>query len=227
MSISPAPVLSAENSTPLLAKKPKFRGVIHQWAALSALAMGVVFVLCAPASKAAWGAGVFFASLTVSFLVSAVYHRMNWKPQARQWMKRADHASIFILIAGTYTPMALLTFPEEVGQKVLWVAWGGALLGILQSLFWIKAPRMVSVILAVLVGWSIVPHLSEFRRGLGEANWWLVLAGGIAYTLGAVAYASKRPRLSPRLFGYHEMFHALTVVAASLHAVAIWRLMHS
>ena len=187
--------------------------------------MGIVFVLCAPIPKAAWGAGIFAASLTVLFLVSAVYHRVNWKPEARQWMRRADHASIFVLIAGTYTPIAMLALPEALGAKVLWVAWGGALLGIAQSLCWIKAPKAVAALLALLVGWSIVPYLSELKEGLGEVNWWLVLAGGIAYTLGAIAYASKRPRLSPRWFGYHEVFHALTVVAASLHAAALWRLM--
>jgi hemolysin III len=210
---------------PLFEEKPKIRGVIHQWASLGALLMGIVFVACAPILRAAWGVGIFAASLTVLFLVSAVYHRIHWKPQARQWMRRADHASIFILIAGTYTPVAMLAFPAAVGQKILCIAWGGALLGIAQSLFWIRAPKVVSAILALLVGWSIVPYFSELKQGLGSAGWWLILAGGISYTLGAIAYASKRPRLSPRWFSYHEVFHSLTVVAAALHAIAIWRLM--
>jgi len=218
-------LLSAESPTPLSAEKPKIRGVIHQWASLGALATGIVFVFCAPMAKAAWGAGIFAASLTAMFLVSAVYHRINWKPKARQWMRRADHASIFILIAGTYTPVALLALPESLSTRVLCIAWGGACLGILQSMFWIKAPKAVAAILALLAGWSIVPYLSELKEGLGEGNWWLVLAGGIAYSLGAIAYASKRPRLSPRWFGYHEVFHSLTVIAASMHAIAIWRLM--
>ena len=220
--------MPAENALPPLpppVEKPKIRGLIHQWASLGAFAMGFAFVLCAPISKAAWGVGIFAASLTVLFLVSAIYHRVNWKPRARQWMRRADHASIFILIAGTYTPVALLAFPEETGRNILWMAWGGAFLGIVQSLLWIRAPKVVSALLALLVGWSIVPYFSELKKGLGTANWWLVLAGGLAYTLGAVAYASKRPRLHPRWFGYHEVFHSLTVVAASLHAIAIWRLM--
>jgi len=231
MSLPLAPPLSEEHSTPALLPlsqtRPKARGVIHQWAALAALAMGVVLVLYAPDAKAAWGTGIFATSLTLMFSVSAVFHRRHWKPAAYLWIKRADHASIFILIAGTYTPVALLALPEEIGRNVLWVAWGGALLGIAKALFWVRAPKVVSAVLAILVGWSVVPYLSELKRALGGATWWLVLAGGIAYTLGAVAYASKRPRLSPRWFSYHEVFHALTVVAASLHAIAIWRLMLS
>ncbi|MCL2314483.1 MAG: hemolysin III family protein, partial [Proteobacteria bacterium] len=152
MSISSMPVGLEETAMPLLTQKPKIRGVIHQWASLAALAMGVVFVLCAPTARAAWGAGIFAASLTVLYLVSAVYHRVEWKPHARQWMRRADHASIFILIAGTYTPMALLAFSAELGLKVLLLTWGGAILGVLQSLFWIKAPKVVSAALGVLVG---------------------------------------------------------------------------
>ncbi|MCL2626229.1 MAG: hemolysin III family protein [Cystobacterineae bacterium] len=222
--MSSTPVILEKAALPLVVAKPKIRGVIHQWAVLGALGMGIVFVLCAPTARAAWGAGVFAASLTLLFLVSAIYHRVVWKPRARQWMRRADHASIFILIAGTYTPMALLAFSEEVGSIVLWITWGGAVLGVLQSLFWIKAPKVVSAALGLLVGWSVVPYFSEFKRGLGEANWWLVFTGGMVYTLGAIVYASKRPRLSPRWFGYHELFHSLTVVAASLHAIVVWRL---
>ncbi|MCL2011672.1 MAG: hemolysin III family protein [Cystobacterineae bacterium] len=225
MSTSPAFVSSAENPVPLLLEKPKIRGVIHQWAALCAFVMGIVFLFFAPFPRAAWGVGTFAASLSVLFLVSALYHRIHWKPHMRQWMRRADHASIFLLIAGTYTPMALMAFSAELSPKILIITWGGALLGMLQSLFWIRAPKVVSALLALLVGWSVVPYLSEFRRGLGELNWWLVLAGGLSYTLGAIFYAAKRPRLSPRWFGYHEVFHSLTVVAASLHAIAIWRLM--
>jgi len=228
MSLPLAPSLSAENATPALLPlsqaRPKARGVIHQWAALAALAMGVVLVLCAPNAKAAWGTGVFAASLTLMFSVSAVFHRLNWKPAAYLWIKRVDHASIFILIAGTYTPVALLALPEEIGRNVLWLAWGGALLGIAKALFWVRAPKVVSAVLAIGVGWSVVPYISELKQALGKANWWLVLVGGIVYTLGAVAYASKRPRLSPRWFGFHEVFHVCTVVAASLHTIAIWRL---
>jgi hemolysin III len=201
--------------------KPTMRGVLHQWAAVVALVAGIVLVASAPTGRAALAGGVFALSLLTLFTVSATYHRVTWSPKARAWMRRADHASIFILIAGTYTPVALLALSPEVATKLLWIAWGGALFGVLQSLFWIQAPKAFTAIVCVLLGWSIVPYFGEVRRALTTTELLLILAGGVAYTLGAVAYAAKRPNLKPGVFGYHELFHAGTIVAAVAHFTAV------
>ncbi|MBL9039425.1 MAG: hemolysin III family protein [Archangium sp.] len=201
--------------------KPTLRGVLHQWSAGIALGAGLVLVAMAPTVRSSLGAGVFAASLVTLLTVSATYHRVNWSPPARAWMRRADHASIFILIAGTYTPVALLSLPEAVGSQLLLQIWGAATAGVVVSLFWAHAPKVITAALALLVGWLLVPYFSAVRQGLGELGFVLVLAGGVAYSLGAVAYAAKRPNPRPGVFGYHEVFHALTVVGAALHFAAV------
>lgn len=211
----------------LVGEKPKLRGVLHQFAASCALGAGLVLVAVAPTARAVTAAALYAFSLVALFSVSATYHRVNWSVRARAWMRRMDHASIFILIAGTYTPLALLGLPETSGNGLLLAIWGGALLGVLQSLFWVHAPKVLTAALAVGVGWTVAPYYTEVRRALGAAEFWLILAGGVAYTLGAVAYAAKRPNLRPGVFGYHELFHALTLVGAALHFVAVLRLVRA
>ena len=157
--------------------KPKLRGVLHQWAACAAAGAGAVLVGSAQSLRVAAAAGVFAASLIVLFAVSAVYHRVNWSAAARERMRRMDHASIFVLIAGTYTPVAILALPPEAGHSLLLAAWGAALLGILQSLFWIRAPKAVSAVLAVAVGWTIIPYLGTAGRRCRPAIA-LIAAGG-------------------------------------------------
>lgn len=202
-------------------EKPRLRGVLHQFAAAAALGAGAVLVATTTNLRAAAAAGIYAASLVTLFTVSATYHVIQWAPPARAWMRRADHASIFVLIAGTYTPIALLGLPAAEGATLLWQVWTGAVLGVLQSLFWVHAPKWVVAVLAVAVGWTLAPHFLTAFHALGAATFLTLLAGGVAYTLGALAYATKRPRLWPRTFGYHEVFHALTLVGAALHFGAV------
>ncbi len=201
--------------------KPLLRGVLHKWAAPVAAGGGIVLVAMATTLRAACASGVFGMSLVALLTISATYHRINWKPAARAWMRRADHAAIFILIAGTYTPLALLALPAHLGTRLSLIVWIGALIGVLQSLFWVHAPKVITAALCVAVGWSLAPYLGELRASLAPSVLWLILGGGLAYTLGACAYAFKRPNLKPGVFGYHEVFHALTLIGAGLHFVAI------
>lgn len=210
-----------------LEPKPRLRGVLHQFAAAWALGAGGVLVWVAPTGRAAAAAAVYAASLVLLFAVSATYHRGDWSGRARLRMQRADHSSIFVLIAGTYTPLALLGMPAASGNMLLAVVWGGALLGVLQALLWPGAPRVLVATLAVAVGWTLVPYIGEARAALGAGGLALVIAGGVAYTLGAVAYAARRPNPVPGIFGYHEVFHALTLVGAALHFVQVLRLVRA
>lgn len=209
----------AESAEPSV--KPLLRGVLHHSAAWYALGAGTVLVAMASTWKAAFAAAVYSLSLVALFAVSAIYHRVQWKAdEARARMRRADHASIFVLIAGTYTPITVLGLGGPAGRRLLVMIWVGAALGVLLSLFWIRAPKWLVAGIAVAVGWTIAPYWQEVRRLLG-GEVWLILAGGIAYTLGAVVYAMKRPNPWPRVFGYHEVFHALTLVGALLHFAVI------
>jgi len=201
--------------------KPLLRGVLHSYAAVAALAAGAVLASFAPTARAAAAVAVFIASLVTLFTVSAVYHRVTWSPRGRAWMRRADHSSIFVLIAGTYTPIALLGLPPETGNRLLLAIWIGALLGVLMSLFWISAPKVLVAIVAVAVGWTMVPYMGDVRRAYGDAVLTLIIAGGIAYSVGAIVYAAKRPALLPHHFGYHELFHALTIVGAVCHFIVV------
>ena len=153
--------------------------------------------------------------------MSATYHRVTWGPRGYERMRRADHAAIFVLIAGTYTPIAMLGLAPEVGDRLLIAIWSGAALGVLQSLLWVRAPRFVLAGLAVAVGWTLVPYFGDVRQAYGDRIFALILLGGLAYSAGAVAYATKRPALWPATFGYHEIFHALTLVGASLHFAVV------
>lgn len=201
--------------------KPTLRGALHQSAAWCSFGAGAVLVAIAATPRAAMAAAIYSLSLVALFSISAVYHRVQWKQQhSRAWMRRADHASIFVLIAGTYTPIALLGLGGADGRRLLLIIWAGAIGGVLMSLFWVKAPKALTAAAAVAVGWTLVPYIGEVKRLLGT-QLWVILAGGIAYTVGAVIYAVKRPNPWPRVFGYHELFHALTVVGAALHFAVI------
>lgn len=199
------------------------RGFLHQCAAFVALGAGAVLLRACPNERTRWATAVFALSLVWLFGVSATYHRVDWSEAARARMRRLDHASIFVLIAGTYTPIALLGLPNG-GGSLLWYAWGGALLGVLSSVFWIRAPKWVLAGLCVAVGWTLTPYLGDLYRNLDRSAFALVMLGGLPYTLGAVAYATKRPNPLPTIFGYHEVFHALTLVGATCHFAAIMRL---
>jgi len=196
--------------------KPLLRGVSHQIAAGVALAGLVALVLLAPGPRARVGALVYGSSLVALFSVSALYHRPHWSPRALLWMRRLDHSAIFLLIAGTFTPLCLLV-GDAGARTMLTVVWVGAGLGILRALAWPRAPRALATGLYLLLGWAAVPLVPAMYRALGGLSLALLAAGGILYSLGAVIYATRRPDPFPRVFGYHEVFHALVIAAAGLH----------
>ena len=201
--------------------KPRLRGVFHQWAFVLAIPLGILLVLEAGTTRARVAAAVFAISVVTMFGASALYHRPNWTPSRRAWLRRLDHAGIYCLIAGTYTPVGLLVLHGAWQIVVLAIVWSGSASAIFIRLFWITAPKWVSAVVAILLGWVGVVALPEVVAGAGLACMLLILAGGIAYSVGAVVYALKRPDPFPTVFGYHEIFHLLIVVAVALQYSAI------
>lgn len=201
--------------------KPRWRGRLHQWAAAYALGAGTTLVALAPTAPKRVAAAIYALSLALLFGVSATYHRIDSRPAVRAWWRRADHASIFVLIGGTYTPIALLGVGGETGRHLLMAVWIGVTLGALLTLFVPRAPKMLRALVALAVGWTAVPYLGDVYRALTATQMTLIVLGGLAYSVGAVVYATKRPNPNPRVFGYHEVFHALTLVGAGLHFVAV------
>jgi hemolysin III len=201
--------------------RPRFRGSSHKWAFFASLITGVVLVLVAPTDKAATAAAIYAASVTGLFGASALYHGVTWRPAARRWMRRLDHSMIFVLIAGTYTPFALLLLRGTLATVVLAVVWGGALAGVVMKLAWVDAPKWLMAAVYVALGWvgaATLPQLLS-RGGIGAVV--LLGVGGLLYTAGAVIYALRRPDPRPAVFGYHEVFHVLVIVAAAVHYAAI------
>jgi hemolysin III len=202
--------------------KPRLRGVSHQWAFFCSLVTGAALVVAAPAGRATVASAIYAASVAALFGTSALYHRVTWPtPAARRWMRRLDHSMIFLLIAGTYTPFALLVLEGTLATVILVVVWAGALGGILLKLVWIDAPKPLVATLYVLLGWVAVIAFPDLVQGLGLTSTALVAAGGLLYTAGAVVYALGRPDPVPSVFGYHEIFHALVIAAAALQYAVI------
>ncbi|MEV4234877.1 MULTISPECIES: hemolysin III family protein [unclassified Nocardia] len=215
--------MAIPNSSTLL--KPRMRGWIHTWAVGIAAIAVLVLVLKAATVSATAGWSTLIYGLTVCglFGISAVYHRVTWATtKARIQMKRADHSMIFLFIAGSYTPFALLGLPGRTGQILLLVVWLGALAGVALKLLWPTAPRWVGVPLYLLLGWAIVPVAGQLNTNIGIAPLILLLIGGLVYSGGAILYATKWPNPWPMVFGHHEFFHAATVLAALCHYAAIW-----
>jgi hemolysin III len=204
----------------LAAEKPLLRGVSHEIAAFVALAGWAFLAVAAPGTTARAAAHVYGASLFALFAVSALYHRPTWSPRGRAWMRRLDHSAIFLLIAGSYTPMCLL-LGGRTGLVLLAVVWTGALAGILQSILWVKAPKHLVAVVYVALGWVLLPVLPRLRAVIGPGGLALLATGGALYTLGAVVYATRRPDPAPRVFGYHEVFHAMVIAAAACHYAAV------
>jgi hemolysin III len=202
--------------------KPRLRGVLHQWAFFVAIAADAAIVVAAPAGRAKLATTVYAISVVGLFGVSAVYHRVNWvSATARRWMRRLDHSMIFFLIAGTYTPFALLVLDGTLATAVLIAVWGGALAGVVLNLAWVDAPKWVTAIVYVALGWVAIVAFPDMFSELGVVAITLVAAGGVLYTSGAVVYALQRPDPSPAVFGYHEVFHLLVIVAAALQFAAV------
>jgi hemolysin III len=201
--------------------KPRLRGWIHAGVAPFVLAAGIVLVALSPTTPVRWANIVFAISAVLLFCTSAVYHRGHWSPRVAGVLRRMDHTNIFLIIAGTYTPLAVLLLPHAAARTLLVVVWSGALVGLLMRIFWLGAPRWLYVPIYVALGWTAVWFLPRFWHTGGPAVVWLIIAGGVAYTLGAVVYGFKRPNPSPRWFGFHEIFHSLTVVGFTTHYIAV------
>lgn len=201
--------------------KPRLRGWVHAGMAPLVLAASVVLVALAPTTAGRVSSAVFGASAILLFGTSAVYHRGRWSARVAGVLRRLDHTNIFLIIAGTYTPLTVLLLPQPLARNLLLVVWSGALAGVLARIVWLGAPRWVYVPIYVALGWVAVWFLPAFARTGGPAVMWLVVAGGLAYTAGAVVYGTKRPNPSPRWFGFHEVFHVLTVVGFVCHYVAV------
>jgi len=200
--------------------KPSWRGWIHLGTFPIALAAGIVLIVLAEGTSAKVGASIFAASSLAMFGVSGTYHRFRWSDTTKAVLRRLDHANIFLLIAGTYTPLALLALPDEKGTLLLWLVWSGTALGIGLRVLWLGAPRWIYVPLYLALGWAAMMYIQDlFSTNI--AMMVLVLVGGGLYSVGAVVYGTKWPNPSPKNFGFHEIFHALTVLAFMCHWSAV------
>jgi hemolysin III len=214
------PLLDASETLKPDELKPTWRGWIHAGTFPVAIAGGIVLIVLADGLTAKLAAAVFMLTSMLLFGNSALYHRFNWKDRARVLLKRIDHANIFLLIAGTYTPLALLALPPSKGLLLLGVVWAGTLLGIGFRVFWIDAPRWLYVILYLALGWAAVMYLGDLVAA-NLAMMVLVVVGGLLYTFGAIVYGLKKPNPVPGVFGFHEIFHTATVLAFLCHWTAI------
>jgi hemolysin III len=209
----------------IAAHKPRLRGWIHAGMAPLVAAASIVLVALSPTTTAKVSTAVFGLTAILLFGTSAIYHRFNWSPGKAAVLRRMDHTNIFLIIAGTYTPLSALLLPQQTSRTLLIVVWSGALAGLLARVFWLGAPRWFYTPIYVALGWVAVWFLDDFwstdRTPYGPAIVFLVAAGGLAYTLGAVVYGTKRPNPSPRWFGFHEIFHTLTVIGYVSHYVAV------
>jgi hemolysin III len=201
--------------------KPRLRGVFHQVAFFVSLVSGAALIWAAPTTGSKVIMAVYAASISLLFGVSAVFHRHSWGPVGRRRMRRADHSTIFIAIAGSYTAVAGIALTGWARTAVLCIVWAGALVGITLRQVWLDAPKWVIALPYVVVGWAAVVVLPQLFRALGGLGFTLLLAGGLAYSAGAAVYALKKPDPVPGVFGYHEVFHACTIVGAVLHFVVI------
>jgi hemolysin III len=201
--------------------RPRLRGVSHQYAFFVSLVLGAVLVAIADGASRRAAAGVFAVALATMFGVSALYHRVSWEPRARRLMRRLDHAAIYLLIAGTYTPFALLALDEAWRWTILPIVWGGALVAIALKLAWTEAPKWLAAAIGIGLGWVGVVALPQLWSHAGPTGVALLALGGVLYTAGAVVYARERPDPVPAVFGYHEVFHAFVVAAAACQYAAV------
>jgi hemolysin III len=210
---------------PNVALRPVLRGISHEVALFVFAGLGVALVLAAPTPRATVAAVIYSLSIVALFASSAIYHRIKWATaKGRTTARRVDHSMIFILIAGSYTPFALLVFEGGLGTVILVLVWVAALAGVITKLFWIDAPRWVTAAMYIGLGWVAIIGFPPIIERIGWTPALLVAVGGVLYTIGAVVYARKRPDPVPSVFGYHEIFHLLVIAAAAVQfaAVAFW-----
>ena len=201
--------------------KPHLRGWLHAGTFPVALVAGIVLVVLADGTRATVANAIYALSAVLLFGVSAAYHRGNWSPKAEKRLKRLDHSNIFLIIAGTYTPFSLILLHNHGGDTLLWIVWLAALGGIAFRVFWVGAPRWLYTPVYVGLGWVAVFYLPEILKTGGPAVVTLLAIGGLLYSVGGAVYAFKRPNPSPRWFGFHEVFHALTLAAFATHYIAV------
>jgi hemolysin III len=200
-------------------EKPTLRGWLHAGILPIVIAGGILLIVLGNGAAAKVAGSIFFASSFLLFGNSALYHRFNWKPRTKLILKRIDHANIFLLIAGSYTPITMLALPFEKGLWLLVAIWAMTVLGIGFRIFWIGAPRWLYVPIYIGMGWGAIVYVQDFMAA-NLPMMVLILAGGLAYTIGALVYGFKWPNPSKKHFGFHEIFHALTVAAFGCHWTA-------
>ena len=202
--------------------KPRLRGVTHEWAFFISLLAGAGLIAAAPSGHARIAMAIYAFSLSGLLGTSALYHRVNWRrPEIRRWMRRLDHSMIFLLIAGTVTPFALLVMDGPLANALLIAVWAGALAGIIVEVIWVDAPKWASTMVYLAVGWIGLLGFPAIVVAAGVGAGALIATGGVLYTAGALVYARQRPDPNPAVFGYHEIFHALVLAAAAAHFAAI------
>ena len=192
-----------------------------------AVLAGIVLVSTAPTQEGRIASAIFAVTAGVLFGTSALFHRGSWSPRLESLLRRMDHSNIYLIIAGTYTPFAVLALPPDKGRTLLLIVWIGALAGVAFRVFWVGAPRWLYTTLYVVIGWVAVFYLPDLFDGAGVTAVVLIVAGGVLYSLGAIVYGIKRPNPSPTWFGFHEVFHTLTIGAFIAHYVAVWLVVHS
>lgn len=200
---------------------PLLRGWLHLGTAPVAMLAGSALVILAPTLQARFTIAIFTLSAVVLFSVSATYHTINWTQNVKRVLRRLDHANIFLIIAGTYTPLTVLWLDERTATILLSLVWGGSVIGLLFRIFWLTAPRWLYVPIYIALGWAALLYLPDFYQTAGGLIVGLILAGGVLYSVGAIIYATKRPKLSQKYFGFHELFHSLTIAAFFCHYAAI------
>ncbi|WP_312863431.1 PAQR family membrane homeostasis protein TrhA [Spinactinospora alkalitolerans] len=205
----------------LEAVKPRLRGWLHLGTAPLALAAGIVLVCLAPTGLSRVASAVYAVSSVLLFSTSAIYHVGRWSPRGMAVLRRMDHSNIYLIIAGTYTPFVLLVLDGALRAAMVSLIWGAAIAGVLFKVFWLNSPRWLSTALYIAVGWAAVLFIPQLIGGTHPATWILILVGGVLYSVGALVYGLKRPDPAPRWFGFHEIFHSLTIAAYVCHYIAV------
>lgn len=213
--------VAVESSALTAPPKPLLRGVLHEAAFAVSLVVGTLLIVGADGTNRHAAAAVFAGSVAVCFGASALYHRVTWTPDLRRWMRRIDHAGVYLLIAGTYTPVCLLVLNGAWRIVVLTIVYAGAAAAVVLKFAWVEAPKWLAAVLGIALGWAGVAILPQVATRLNPAAVVLLGVGGLAYTAGAIIYVRRRPNPMPTVFGYHELFHALTIVAVACQYVAI------
>jgi hemolysin III len=204
--------------------RPRLRGVFHLYAFFVSIVIGACLVAFAPSGRAQFAAAIFAFAVVAMFGASALHHRVTWKERGYRWSRRLDHAAIYFVIAGTYTPFAILVLHGDLRIVILAVVWGGALAAMTLKMCWVDAPKWLAAAIAIALGWVAVIVFPQLLDGVGWSGLSLLLAGGLLYTIGGLVYALRRPNPFPYVFGYHEIFHVLVVAAVCLQyaVVAFW-----